>query len=387
MADKSISELYPATVVNDADLFVMEQTGVAKKLTGAYLASWLASLADGHGGIVSIDKTSTSGLVDTYTITYASVHYEPGPNDLPIEVHDTTTFTVTNGKAISSVTDYWAVSDSNSVVPQSWNTTMQTMTASNRYLWHYQTITYNDASTADTTKTVVGVYGDTGQAWYVWIRYSSHEPTQDSDMGTVPDEWMGVYSGTSSTAPTTYTSYTWYEIKGDIGNPSTLESAVVSYQSGATGTVPPSGEWSADPPIVMGGNYLWTRTIFTFNTGDPVTIYSVARQGVDGTGAPGEIVPLINVAGGEVGESESFAREDHQHPLTTLHLQATVTTLPTTISNEYITSDMRVVNCVISTPNAVTSDLSWSTSAGTLALSGALKSGSSTVIDFDLDTF
>ena len=296
---------------------MLEQSGAAKKLTGQILESWLVALADGHGGIQTISKTSTTGsnpVVDTYTITYA----------------DTTssTFTVTNG-----------------------------------------------------------VKGDQGDTWYTWIKYSSVEPTQDSDMGDIPDDWMGVYVGTSSTAPTTYTSYTWYEIKGNTGAPSTLSSSSVSYQAGSTGTVVPSGEWEEEPPVVTPGNYLWAKTVLTFNTGDPVTVYSVARQGVDGEGAAGLATPLINVSGGSVGEGTSFSREDHQHPLTTLHLQATITTLPTTISNAAITADMRVINCVITTPTAITSDLSWATSAGSLALSGTMATNGSTVIDIDLDTF
>jgi len=66
-----------------------------------------------------------------------------------------------------------------------------------------------------------GATGIQGQQAYVWIRYASAEPTQDSDMKTTADKWIGVYSGTASTAPTTYSSYTWYEIKGakgDTGN-------------------------------------------------------------------------------------------------------------------------------------------------------------------------
>ena len=86
MADKSISELVAATSVGSSDLFVLEQANTAKKLTGQILENWLVSFADGHGGIQSIAKTSSTGtnpVVDTYTITLS----------------DTTTYdiTVTNG--------------------------------------------------------------------------------------------------------------------------------------------------------------------------------------------------------------------------------------------------------------------------------------------------
>ena len=86
MADKAISQLNAATSVNSLDLFVLEQSGEAKKLTGQILENWLVSFADGHGGIQSISKTSTTGtnpVIDTYTIVYAD--------------ETTSTFTVTNG--------------------------------------------------------------------------------------------------------------------------------------------------------------------------------------------------------------------------------------------------------------------------------------------------
>ena len=63
-----------------------------------------------------------------------------------------------------------------------------------------------------------GDQGIPGANAYVWIRYAANEPTQDSDMKTTPDAWMGVYSGNSSTAPTSYTSYEWYKTKGETGS-------------------------------------------------------------------------------------------------------------------------------------------------------------------------
>lgn len=62
-----------------------------------------------------------------------------------------------------------------------------------------------------------GTNGTDGTDAYVYIRYSAAEPTSDSDMKTTPDAWIGIYSGDAATAPTTYTSYTWYKIKGETG--------------------------------------------------------------------------------------------------------------------------------------------------------------------------
>ena len=45
MADKSVGELIAAQSVTPTDLFVLEQNGTAKKLTGQILENWLVSFA------------------------------------------------------------------------------------------------------------------------------------------------------------------------------------------------------------------------------------------------------------------------------------------------------------------------------------------------------
>lgn len=70
MADKAIGSLVEATVINDADRFVLEQSGQAKQISGATMISELAEALDGHGGIQSIDLVSGDGNVKTYRITF-----------------------------------------------------------------------------------------------------------------------------------------------------------------------------------------------------------------------------------------------------------------------------------------------------------------------------
>lgn len=255
MADKAISELIAAEQIKAADLFVLEQDSAAKKLTGQILLNWLTAAADGHGGISSIVKHSTSGLTDTYRITLA----------------DTTTFdfNVSNGKGIATIAK-----------------------VSTSGLVDTYRITYND-STSSTFTVTNGAKGDKGDNAYVWIRYAAQKPTAAShSFGVLPDNWIGVYSGNSATAPTDWTQYQWFEIKGekgDTGNPATLNSSTISYQTSDSGTVVPSGTWSNTIPTVAQGKYLWTRVTLAFNTGSAVTSYSVSRMGLDGTGAVSKV--------------------------------------------------------------------------------------------------
>ena len=84
MANRKISELTAAEHIASNDLFVLEQGEKAKKLEGQVLLNWLTAAADGHGGISSVEKIGTEGLVDSYRITLADK-----------TVFD---FTVTNGE-------------------------------------------------------------------------------------------------------------------------------------------------------------------------------------------------------------------------------------------------------------------------------------------------
>lgn len=357
-------------------MFVLEQTGTAKKLTAQILENWLVSIADGHGGIQTIAKTSTSGLVDTYTITYADT--------------TTSTFTVTNGKALTSITQYWAVSSSGSNVPSTWYTTRQTMTVTDKYLWSYMLFTYNDGTTSQTPKSVIGVYGDTGAQTYVWIKYAAIQPTSDSDMGDTPDNWIGIYTGLSSIAPTSYTAYAWYQYKGakgDTGDASEITNQSVTYMESASGTVVPSGSWTTTVPTVTPGNFLWTRTILEFNDLSTVTAYSVSRFGIDGTGSVSTVNSISPDSNGNVAltaadvptsnntsvqeriETIESAQSGKVLYLTNLPVSATTGDI-TSYSNSAITANHVLAECVFANPSAITTDVTWTTSAGNLLLNG-----------------
>lgn len=86
--DVAVHELNNAGPIQASDLFVLEQDGTPKKLTGQELENWLLKMADGHGGIQSIENTKSEGLVDTYTVTFADASIY--------------TYTVSNGASVVS---------------------------------------------------------------------------------------------------------------------------------------------------------------------------------------------------------------------------------------------------------------------------------------------
>ena len=257
MADKTITELAEASSVFGTDLFVLEQGGTAKKLSGSTLIRELANALDGHGGISSITKTGTNGLADTYRISYA----------------DGTgmTYTVLNGNGIRSIT--------------------KTGTSG---LVDTYTIAYTDGSTGAFTVTN-GAKGDTGEAMYCWIKYASVDPDESVivSIGDAPDEWMGVYTGYAQEAPSDPSAYRWYRIRGDQGiqgdkgSPGETYTTSVTYGvSDSPAVYPVTWYESITSAPVVSGAYVWSRVQYLNSSNVVVnTAYSVSHIGQNGTGA------------------------------------------------------------------------------------------------------
>ena len=303
MADRPINELPRSSNIKQDSLFCCQENGQAMSVTGQVMVNDLASMLDGHGGIHSsaivpgpgpldftlrltlaktgavIDipmkngrsitgfwKAYSDGLTDIYTITY---------ND-----DTTSTIGVTNGRSIQTVKKTGTVG-----------------------LEDTYTITYNDGSSS---KFAVknGAKGDKGDATYTWIKFASTDPSvPPHSMGDLPAEWIGFYWGPSSSAPKLWSDYQWYEIKGakgDAGDPATLVSATTEYQVGSSGTVAPSGEWLPDVPPTPQGRWLWSRTTYRFNSGDPVVVDNASYMGMDGLGTANSVDGVNAEPGGNI---------------------------------------------------------------------------------------
>lgn len=62
-----------------------------------------------------------------------------------------------------------------------------------------------------------------------------------------------------------------------------VKSTTITYQKGSSGTSIPTGTWSSSIPSVGAGEYLWTRTVIEYTSGDPSTSYSVGMMGATGS--------------------------------------------------------------------------------------------------------
>ena len=61
-----------------------------------------------------------------------------------------------------------------------------------------------------------------------------------------------------------------------------ISSTDITYASSSSGTTAPSSGWTSAVPNVSSGQYLWTKTVWTYTDNTNETGYSVARMGADG---------------------------------------------------------------------------------------------------------
>ena len=373
MANKQISQLPEASAVTIADLLVLEQSGAAKKVTGQTLIRDLAAALDGHGGIVSIELTSSVGLVDTYTITLAD--------------GTTATFTVKNGQdgtdGVSPTITSTPITGGHrlTIVDDDDTTTVDVMdgtdgtngtdgvtftpsvSAAGVISW-----TNDGGKVNPPSVNIKGETGAAGAATYTYIKWSDNQPTADSDMGVVPSDWMGIYVGASSTAPTHYTDYVWYKVKGETGD------------AGEDGESIGSVVWLSNSSGSPQGTAGTTDTYQVKLSDNTVVGTFEVTNGLNGSGLVDSVCGVAPVNG-----DVPLTPTDIGAASIPLHISTTITTSPATITNAAITSTMRIVSIQFSNPAAVVKHVTWTTSDGSLVLGDASTFSSPTDVDIILE--
>ena len=175
------------------------------------------------------------------------------------------------GVGISSITEYYAISSSNSTAPSSgWSTTVPTMTTTNRYLWNYEVIKYTNSTTSQSSKRVIGVYGNTGATGPQGPQGDKGDTGAQGPQGNIGATGVGIKSITnhylasaSSSGVTTSTSgwtttiqststskrYLWnYETITYTNNSTTNTTPVIIGTHGATGATGPQGPQGEQGP-------------------------------------------------------------------------------------------------------------------------------------------
>ena len=93
-------------------------------------------------------------------------------------------------------------------------------------------------------------------------------------------------------------------IQGDKGSTGAtgngISKADITYAASSSNTSAPSSGWQSTPPSVSAGQYLWTKTVFTYTNGGTATQYSVAKQGATGAAGQDAISLTITSSNGTV---------------------------------------------------------------------------------------
>lgn len=146
------------------------------------------------------------------------------------------------------------------------------------YSYYHYPIGYVDSTYAYTAART-SIRGATGAANYVWIRYSAN--SDGSNMVATPTsatKYIGVYRGTSSSAPTTASSYTWSKYVGDDGESGEMLYATSDSLSTVTNKVATlsSGTLNLEAGVLVA---------VTFAHGNDYEVVTAPTLNIDSTGA------------------------------------------------------------------------------------------------------
>ena len=149
--------------------------------------------------------TSTSGWSTSLQTTTASKRYLWNYEKITYSNGETISSTPQvvgmyseDGRGIKSITEYYQRSTSGSTAPTSWLTSPPALTATYKYLWNYEVVTYTDDTTSQTEAAVIGIYGDKGDDGvagdYYEYRYavngSTSTPPSLSNTSRNPRGWI-----------------------------------------------------------------------------------------------------------------------------------------------------------------------------------------------------
>ena len=149
------------------------------------------------------------------------------------------------GVGVRNITEHYLATSASSGVTKStsgWTTSIQTMTATKKYLWNYESIAYTSGTTADTTPVIIGTYGDKGDK---------------GDRGT---------NGTNGTNGQSVTS---------------IETRYYLHTSYTNAPSAAWSNWSTTPPAYQAGKYYWTWTKSFLANGTEIGSVKVSELGVN----------------------------------------------------------------------------------------------------------
>ena len=135
----------------------------------------------------------------------------------------------------------------------------------------------------------------------------------------------------------------------------------------ALGYTPPTQDTTYESKAAASGG----TAVSLVTTGEK---YNWNTRGIPSGGSSGQVLKKSSATNYAVTWSNDSGKA--------LHIsKSSFSSLPQTISNSSITASMRVVNCVWGTPASITGNVTWTTAAGSLTLSGSISGSTTAEID------
>lgn len=203
---------------------------------------------------------------------------------------------------IKNVDVLYALGDSQTQAPTTGWSTVAPAWQSGKYMWQKTVTTFGDNTTSESDPTCIsGANGQDGQPGapgapgtnsYTHIRYSANsDGTNFVENPTTATIYIGVYTGTSSTAPTNKSSYKWSKYKGDPGQNGSdgngINSISYYYKATNTQTPPAASEITSTsiPTLSATNKYLWQKQVIDFtgsSVADKTTVMLLGAYGDTG---------------------------------------------------------------------------------------------------------
>ena len=304
--------------VNTVTVEVWRQKGKDDP-TQSNMGSYTVIVYKNGTSTVKVTKSNTSSF--TFQASKSDTSYE-----IVLKVNsknaDSKTVTISadgiTGVGVSSVTEYYLASSSGSGVTTStsgWTTdptaAAATLTATKKFLWNYEKVTYTDGTSVNTTPAIIGRYGDKGDkgdqgntgvsitsvteyylasANYTNVTRSTSgwttDPTANAAKLTASKKYLWNYEvigysdgSTDETDPVIIGVYGDKGDKGDQGDTGKGISSITEYYlasaSGSGVTTSTSG-WTTDPTaaaatLTSTKKYLWNYEKVTYSDGTSVS--------------------------------------------------------------------------------------------------------------------
>lgn len=140
---------------------------------------------------------------------------------------------------------------------------------------------------------IPGETGADGKTSYMHIKYSNDGgKTFTGNAGEDVGAWLGQYVDFTQADSNDVKKYAWSKIKGENGADGKdgvagkdgvgIKSTIIQYAQNTSGTTAPTSGWQAQVPTLVKGQYLWTKTTWTYTDNSTETGFTVSYNAKDG---------------------------------------------------------------------------------------------------------